>query len=65
MDKMIQTTADLAIDKGIIKKRNIGILDSTHSLFVYGSASPREKIIWVSKNLRKKIYKAIDKSGNI
>lgn len=57
MDKLISKTVELAITKGIIKKRNIGIVDSTHTLAMYGSVSPREKLIKVAKELRKKIYK--------
>lgn len=57
MDILISKTVDLAITKGIIKKRNIGIVDSTHTLSMYGHISPREKLIKVSKELRKKIYK--------
>ena len=54
MDILISKTVDLAITKGIIKKRNIGIVDSTHTLSMYGHISPREKLIKVSKELRKK-----------
>ena len=57
MDILISKTVDLAIIKGIIKKRNIGIVDSTHTLSMYGHITPREKLIKVSKELRKKIYK--------
>ena len=57
MDILISKTVDLAITKGIIKKRNIGIVDSTHTLSMYGHITPREKLIKVSKELRKKIYK--------
>lgn len=57
MDEMIKQTVELAIDKGIMKRRNIGIVDSTHTLSMYGSVSPREKMIQVSKDLRKKIYR--------
>ena len=61
MDTLIGKTVDLAITKGIIKKKNIGIVDSTHTLSLYGHISPREKLIQVSKNLRKKIYKLDEK----
>ena len=57
MDALISKTVELAITKGVIKKRNIGIVDSTHTLSLYGKVSPREKMIQVSKDLRKKIYK--------
>lgn len=57
MDKLIEKTVELAITKGIIKKKNIGIVDSTHTLSMYGQVTPREKLIEVSKKLRKKLYK--------
>ena len=56
MDMLISKTVDLAITKGIIKKKNIGIVDSTHTISMYGHVTPREKMIKVSKELRKKIY---------
>lgn len=57
LDKLVSKTVDLAITKGILKKKNIGIVDSTHTLSMYGHVSPREKLIQVSKKLRKDIYK--------
>lgn len=59
MDLLISKTVKLALDKKILKKRNIGIVDSTHTLALYGHISPREKMITESKKLRAKIY-AID-----
>ena len=56
MDMLISKTVDLAITEGIIKKKNIGIVDSTHTISMYGHVTPREKMIKVSKELRKKIY---------
>lgn len=56
MDTLISKTVNIALEKGIMKKRNIGIVDSTHSLSMYGHVTPREKLIQVSKDLRKKIY---------
>ena len=64
MDTLISKTVDLAITKGIIKKRNIGIVDSTHTLSMYGHITPREKLIKVSKELRKKIYKLLELLDN-
>lgn len=57
LDILINKTVDIALVKGIIKKKNIGIVDSTHSLSMYGSITPREKLIKVSKELRKCLYK--------
>ncbi len=57
MDTLIGKTVDLAITKGIIKKKNIGIVDSTHTLSMYGSVSPREKMIQETKKLRKEVYR--------
>ena len=57
MDALLAQTTKLALDKQVIKRKNIGIVDSTHTLSLYGHISPREKLIQVSKNLRKKIYK--------
>ena len=56
MDMLISKTVDLAITKGIIKKKNIGIVDSNNTISMYGHVTPREKMIKVSKELRKKIY---------
>ena len=56
LDTLISKTVDLALEKNIIKKRNVGIVDSTHTLSMYGHVSPREKLIQVSKELRKKVY---------
>lgn len=44
MDTMISKTVDIALAKGIMKKKNKGIVDSTHTLSRYGHISPREKI---------------------
>lgn len=57
LDTMISKTVSIALEKGIMKKRNVGIVDSTHSLSMYGHVTPREKLINVSKNLRKNIYR--------
>lgn len=58
----IDKTVDMAISKGIIKKRNMLVVDSTHTLSLYGSVSPREAIIRAGKEVRKTIYK-IDPSA--
>lgn len=56
MDILVAKTVNLALEKGIMDAKNIGIVDSTHSMSMYGPVSPREKLIQVSKKLRKKIY---------
>lgn len=56
MDTLISKTVELAITKGVIKKKNIGIVDSTHTISMYGHVTPREKMIEVSKKLRKNLY---------
>ncbi len=61
MDILITKTVDIALTKGIIKKKNMGIVDSTHSLSMYGQITPREKLIQTSKSLRKKLY-ALDET---
>ena len=56
LDALIAKSVEIALDKGVIKKKNIGIVDSTHTLSIFGHVSPREKLIQVSKKLRKSIY---------
>ena len=56
MDILISKTVELAITKGVIKKKNVGIVDSTHTISMYGHVTPREKMIEVSKKLRKNLY---------
>jgi hypothetical protein len=58
----IDKTVDIAISKGIIKRRSMLVVDSTHTLSLYGSVSPREAIIRAGKEARKAIYK-IDPSA--
>ena len=57
MDTMLEQTTKLGLNKQVIKRKNIGIVDSTHTLSLFGHISPREKLIEVSKKLRKSIYK--------
>lgn len=61
MDTLISKTVELAITKGVIKKKNIGIVDSTHTISMYGHVTPREKMIEVSKKLRKNLYQLDEK----
>ena len=61
LDKLIKTTVQIAIEKGVIKAKNKMIVDSTHSLSMFSHISPREKLIQLAKELRKSVYK-IDES---
>ena len=62
LDKLLNTTVELAIENGIINVNKIKlILDSTHSISRYGKLTPREELIRQAKKLRKSIYK-IDES---
>lgn len=60
LDKLINKTVSIALDKGIIKTKSI-IVDATHTKARYNQKSPREILQERSKNLRKAIYK-IDES---
>ena len=57
MDKLIEKTIELALEKGLIEVRNKIILDSTHTNAMYNHISPREELIRQAKELRKSIYK--------
>lgn len=57
MDKLIQKTVELALEKGLIEVKNKIIVDSTHTNAIYHHISPREELIKQSKELRKSIYK--------
>lgn len=56
LDMLIGKTVEIAVKKGIIKKRNSIIVDSTHTLSKYNVLSPRQALINESKILRKNIY---------
>ena len=56
LDMLIGKTVEIAIEKGIIKRRNTIIVDSTHTNARYNLLSPRQVLINESKNLRKNIY---------
>lgn len=60
MDKLIEKTVKLAIEKGLIEVKNKLIVDSTHTNAMYSHISPREELIRQAKELRKSVYK-IDK----
>lgn len=61
MDKLINKTVEIALEKGIIEAKNKIIVDSTHTNAMYSHISPREELIRQAKNLRKSVYK-IDES---
>ena len=56
MDKLIEKTAELALEKELKKKKNKIIVDSTHTNATFQHISPREKLIRQAKLLRKSVY---------
>ena len=61
MDKLINKTVEIALEKGLIEVKNKIIVDSTHTNAMYHHISPREELIRQAKELRKSVYK-IDES---
>lgn len=61
MDKLIDKTVELALEKGLIEVKNKIIVDSTHTNAMFSHISPREELIRQAKELRKSVYK-IDES---
>ena len=61
MDKLINKTGEIALEKGLIEVKNKIIVDSTHTNAMYHHISPREELIRQAKELRKSVYK-IDES---
>ncbi len=57
MDKLIEKTVELALEKGLIEIKNKIIVDSTHSNAMFSHISPREELIRQAKELRKSVYK--------
>ena len=57
MDKLIEKTVELALEKGLIEIKNKIIVDSTHTNAMFSHISPREELIRQAKNLRKSVYK--------
>ena len=57
MDKLIEKTVQLALEKGLIEVQNKIIVDSTHTNAMFSHISPREELIRQAKNLRKSVYK--------
>ncbi len=61
MDKLINKTVEIALEKGLIEVKNKIIVDSTHTNAMFHHISPREELIRQAKELRKSIYR-IDES---
>ena len=61
MDKLINKTVEISLEKGLIEVKNKIIVDSTHTNAMFHHISPREELIKQAKELRKSIYK-IDES---
>lgn len=59
LDMLINKTVEIAMDKGIIKKKNSIIVDSTHTNARYNQLSSRQVLINQAKLLRKSVY-AVD-----
>lgn len=57
MDKLIEKTVELALEKGLIEVKNKIIVDATHTNAMFSHISPREELIRQAKNLRKVVYK--------
>lgn len=57
MDKLIEKTVELSLEKGLIEVKNKIIVDSTHTNAMFSHISPREELIRQAKNLRKSVYK--------
>ncbi len=57
MDKLIEKTVELALEKGLIEVKNKIIVDSTHTNAMFSHISPREELIRQAKELRKSLYK--------
>ena len=57
MDKLINKTVEIALEKGLIEVKNKLIVDSTHTNAMFHHISPREELIRQAKELRKSVYK--------
>lgn len=49
MDKLIEKTVELALEKGLIEVKNKIIVDSTHTNVMYSHISSREELIRQAK----------------
>lgn len=57
MEKLINKTVEIALEKGLIEVKNKIIVDATHTNAMFHHISSREKLIRQAKELRKAIYK--------
>ena len=64
MDKLIEKTVEIALEKGLIEVKNKIIVDSTHTNAMFSHISPREELIRQAKNLRKAVYKVDENMHN-
>lgn len=64
LDRLIEETVRIAIDKGIIESRTI-IVDATHTKSRYNRHSIREVLLEQSKNLRKSVYGIDEKTKDL
>ena len=56
MDKLINKTVEIAIEKDLIEVKNKLIVDATHTNAMFHHISPREELIKQATELRKSIY---------
>ena len=63
LDMLVNKTVEIAIDKGIIKGKNI-IVDATHTKARYNQKSPKEILMDISKKLRKSVYEIDENMKN-
>lgn len=64
MDKLIEKTVEIALEKGLIEIKNKIIVDSTHTNAMFSHISPREELIRQAKELRKSVYKIDENMHN-
>lgn len=64
MDKLIEKTVEIALEKGLIEVKNKLIVDSTHTNAMFSHISPREELIRQAKSLRKSLYKIDENMHN-
>jgi transposase len=57
LDKLIEKTVSLALDKGIVKRKTDVVIDATHTVSRYNAHHPNEALKALSKRLRMHLYK--------
>ena len=60
MDKLINKTVEIALEKGLIEVKNKIIVDSTHTNAMFHHISPREELIRQAKELRKSVSLSVN-----